>query len=1156
MENNRELGTQRTKDRKLFRVTKLISFFLIFAFGICTAKNTYSQSVVLSLELNNKTVKEAFHEIEKSTKFVFFYYDDVLDTNRKVSLNVKDQTIDYVLEQLFASTDNTYEIDGYQLYVYKKEKAEAVQMQSQQQPQPQQNTKHLTGKILDSAGEPLPGATVMVVGSTRGVTTDLDGSFTLEVKSTDKLEISFLGMESQTILVGKQTNITIILKDKVNELAEATVVAFAKQKKESVLASITTIKPAELKVPSSNLTTALAGRVAGLISYQRTGEPGQDDASFFVRGVTSLTYASGPLILIDGVEMSSSDLARLQPDDIASFSIMKDATATALYGARGANGVILVTTKEGQEGSATISLRYETSISQPTRDVELADPITYMRLNNEAVLTRDKIGSIPYSLEKIDNTIAGKNPMVYPATDWRSMLLKNSTINHRVNFNLSGGGKVARYYIAATYNQDNGILNVDKRNNFNSNIDLKRYLLRSNVNINVTKTTEAVVRLHGTFDDYRGPLDGGSEIYKKILRTDPVLYPAYYSPDRENENVQHILFGNYDKGQYLNPYADMVKGYKEYSKTTMLAQFEIKQKLDFITKGLNMRGLFSTTRYSYFDVSRSYSPFYYYATGYDKYTNEHVLSGLNPTGGTDYLTYNPGTKEVNTITYFEAALNYDRTFADKHGVSGLLVFTTRNKLDGGAKSLTQSLPHRNVGLSGRFTYNYDTRYFTEINFGYNGSERFAKNERFGFFPSAGLGWIISNESFWGSGLAKYVNMFKLKATYGLVGNDQIGESDHRFFYLSEVNMDNGSYGTQWGDEYGYNVNGISISKYPNDRITWEKSAKLNLGVETRLFDMVDLQVDYYTEERKNILLVRSFLPTSMGLMGSKPMSNLGVAKGSGIDLSMDIQKSINKDWWVSARANFTYATSEYTEYEDIDKRDIPWLLHTGRPVSQQWGYIAERLFVDEEEVKNSPTQFGKYGAGDIKYRDINQDGKITQDDRVPLGYPTEPEIIYGFGISTGYKNFDFSCFFQGLARESFWINANLTAPFIDTDGDGGVISKNALLQVYADNYWSEDNRNIYALWPRLSAQVVENNTQQNSWFMRDGSFMRLKSLEMGYSLPKNWLKKISMKNCRIYLSGTNLLTFSNFKMWDPEMAGNGLSYPTQRVYNVGVQVTF
>ncbi|WP_369808835.1 SusC/RagA family TonB-linked outer membrane protein [Parabacteroides sp. Marseille-P3160] len=1018
----------------------------------------------------------------------------------------------------------------------------------------------ISGKVVDEQGESLPGVNITVVGSTRGVATDLDGTFQINVSSEDKLSVSFLGMQDQEIPIKGKKELLIIMKPKTDELEEVTVVAFSKQKKESVLASISTVKPGDLKIPSSNLTTALAGRIAGLISYQRTGEPGQDDATFFVRGVTSLTYAKGPLILIDGVEMSSSDLARLQPDDIASFSIMKDATATALYGARGANGVILVTTKEGKEGPATITVRYETSISKPTKDVNFADPITYMELNNEAVLTRNPLDMAPYSREKIDNTIKGKNSMVYPRIDWKENLLKNQTLNHRVNFNLSGGGKIARYYIAATFNQDNGIMKMDKRNNFNNNIDLKRYLLRSNVNINVTKTTEAVVRLHGAFDDYSGPLDGGSDLYKKIMRTNPVLFPPFYIPDEYNKNTKHILFGNYDKGKYLNPYADMVKGYKEYSKTTMLAQFELKQKLDFITEGLNVRGLFSTTRYSYFDVSRAYSPFYYSVGGYDKYEDSYTLLGLNPTTGTDYLTYSPGTKQVTASTYFEGAINYDRTFDEKHGVSGLLVFTARNSLDGGASSLTQSLPQRNLGISGRFTYDFDTRYFSEFNFGYNGSERFAKNERFGFFPSVGVGWIVSNENFWGKGLSQYINMLKLKGTYGLVGNDAIGNTEHRFFYLSEVNMDNSSFGTDWGDEYGYHVNGISISKYPNELITWEKSTKVNLGVETRLFNMVDFQADYYTEKRTNILQTRSYLPTTMGLMAT-PQSNLGVAKAKGLDLSVDIQKVFNKDWWLSGRLNFTYSKSKYTEYEDIDKTDTPWLSHIGRPVSQQWGFVAERLFVDEEEVANSPVQFGDYMAGDIKYRDIDGDGKITDEDKVPIGYPTEPEIVYGFGFSTGYKAFDFSCFFQGLGRESFWIDVNATAPFVsytydDTEKNSGIIYQNQLLQAYAKEHWSEDNRNIYALWPRLSGKVIENNAKQSSWFMRDGSFMRLKSLEIGYSLNEQWIKRLYLKNCRLYFSGTNLLTFSNFKMWDPEMAGNGLAYPTQKVYNIGIQVTF
>ncbi len=1138
---------------RMKRIMRL-SFLLLFTGLLQLSAAGYSQNKRLTVQAGNMTIKEILKAIESQTEFTFSYNNTQIDVNRKVTGSFKNTRVTDILDQVLTANGIAYKVMGQQIIL----SPVPVEVKTAA---PQQKDKTVKGKVLDENSEPLPGATIQIKGTTRGVMTDIDGSFSIDVKSTDQLDISFVGYQTYSIIVGDQTEITVTLSPKVNELDEVVVVAFAKQRKESVLASITTVNPSELKVPSSNLSTALAGRIAGVISYQRSGEPGQDDASFFVRGVTSFTYGAGPLILIDGVEMTQTDLARLQPDDIAAFSVMKDATATALYGARGANGVILVTTKEGREGPATISFRYESSLSQPTRDIALADPITYMKLNNEAVLTRNKIGTTPYSLEKIDNTIDGKNPMVYPATDWRDMLIKNQTWNHRFNFNLSGGGKVARYYVAATFNQDNGMLKVDKRNNFNNNIDLKRYLLRSNVNINVTPTTEAVIRLHGTFDDYSGPLDGGSDLYKKVLRTDPALFPAYYTPDALHTSKKHILFGNYDKGNYINPYADMVQGYKEYSKTTVLAQVELKQKLNFITPGLNVRGIFSTTRYSYFDVSRFYNPFYYAVTGYDKLTDTYVLSGLNPTSGTDYLNYSEGKKDVNSVIYFEGAVNYDRTFNEKHGISGLLVFTMRDKLAGNAGTLTASLPQRNIGLSGRFTYSYDTRYFGEFNFGYNGSERFAANERFGFFPSAGLGWIISNESFWGGHLKEVMNLFKVKATYGLVGNDAIGDNEKRFFYLSEVNMNNPAYGYAWGEEYNYSINGISVSKYANDLITWERSTKMNLGVETRFFDMINFQIDYYTEKRKGILLTRSYIPTSMGLMAT-PQSNLGVAKANGVDFTLDIQKNITSNWWISGRGNFTYSVSKYLEYEDVDRTNTPWLSKIGQSVSQRWGYIAERLFVDDEEVANSPVQFDKYAAGDIKYRDINRDGRISSEDAVPIGYPTEPQIIYGFGLSTGYKGFDLSFFFQGLAQESFWINTKIdkdnpsTAPFVDTDDNSLVISKNALLQAYADSHWSEDNRNIYALWPRLSDQLVTNNIQQSTWFMRDGSFLRLKSLEFGYSLPGNLIKRIHLKNCRVYFSGTNLLTFSSFKLWDPEMAGNGLSYPIQKVYNFGIQLTF
>lgn len=1025
----------------------------------------------------------------------------------------------------------------------------------------QQTSKEIEvkGKVLDESGEPLPGVNIVVAGSPRGVTTDIDGSFTIKVLATDKLRFSYLGMEDQLVAIGGKRDLTVVLKEKTDELAEVTIVAFGKQKKESVMAAITTVKPSDLKVPSSNLTTALAGRMAGLISYQRSGEPGEDDASFFVRGVTTLTYGAGPLILIDGVEMSSTDLARLQTDDIASFSIMKDAAATALYGARGGNGVIMVTTKEGSEGKANLSFRYETSFSAPTKKIKLADPITYMRLNNEAVLTRNPMQVVPYSMEKIESTERGLNPAVYPANDWYDIMFKDYSINHRFNFNVSGGGRVARYYIAASYTQDGGTLKTV--NNSQNGIDLKRYMLRTNVNINVTKTTEAIVRLHGAFDDYKGPLDSGSELYSKVMRSDPVAFPAFFTPDALHQHKNHILFGNTDQGQYINPYADMVKGHKEYSKSMMMAQFELKQDLGFITEGLNARALFSTNRTSYFDVQRFYTPFFYAVGMYDKMKDEYMLNALNPEKGTEWLDYKEGEKEISTSTYFEAALNYDHVFGEKHGVSGLLVYNMRNYLKGNAGSLILSLPQRNLGLSGRFTYNYDMRYFLEANFGYNGSERFAKNHRYGFFPSVGAGWVITNEPFWqsfNSSLRNTITNLKLKATYGLVGNDAIGNQEDRFFYQSNVNLNNPDRAYTWGENFYYTVNGVSISRYANPAITWEIARKMNLGLELSLFGKIDILADFYTESRKNILQTRTDIPATMGLPTSlTPQANVGKASGKGVDLSVDLNHYFNKDFWMTGRLNFTYATSNWEIYEEPDNSLTPWLSRVNTPVNQTWGYVAERLFVDEQDVLNSPTQsFGNYMGGDIKYRDINGDDKVTELDKVPIGYPTTPEIIYGFGLSTGYKNFDFSFFFQGLGRESFWIDAYKTSPFLDTDGNNGIVSKNALLKVYADNHWSEDNRDVRALWPRLTTTELKNNTETSTWFMRDGSFLRLKSLEFGYTIPDHLLKKLYISNLRLYLSGTNLLTFSKFKLWDPEMAGEGLKYPIQRVVNLGIQLSF
>lgn len=1121
--------------KKAYRqvLTLMFCFFSVASFAF---QNENDIQQKFSFEFQNATIKEVLGYIENNSEYVFLYTDKKLTSNR-ISLNVQKETITQVMDRLLSNSKYGYEIDGKQIVLREKSVKPIVS---------QQNTFDFKGKVIDEYGEPLPGANIVVVGGTRGVATDIDGTFMMtKVAIGDKLSVSYLGMEDYIFTVKDKKEVIITLKPKADELEEVTIVAFGKQKKESVVAAITTVNPGELKVPSSNLTTALAGNMAGVIAYQRSGEPGVDNADFFVRGITTFGANTNPLILIDNIELTSTDLARLQPDDIASFSIMKDATATALYGARGANGVIFVTTKRGAEGPAKVFVRLENSISKPTKDIELADPITYMKLRNEAVLTRDPLGDLPYSQDKIENTLKpGANPYIYPANDWYKMLFKDHANSFRGNLNVSGGGKVARYYVAASFARDNGILKVDKRNSFNNNVVSKNYTLRANVDINVTKTTELAVRLTGNFDDYTGPLQGGSEVYRNVMHANPVLFPAYFPADEDFKHNKHIMFGNYGTGQYLNPYAQMVRGYQDTNRSQMLATVQANQKLDFITKGLSLMAMVNISRLANYDIERFYNPFYYTIDNYDGYTGEYHLKRLNE-NGTEYLGYTEGNKVIQSTLYTESHLNYSRDF-DKHAVSGLLVFTTRDYLAANQGSLQLSLPSRNVGLAGRFTYAFDSRYFAEFNFGYNGSEKFSKNHRWGFFPSAGVGWLISNEKFF-EPLKPIVSNLKLRYSYGLVGNDQIGTKTDRFFYLSDVNMNSSAHGAHFGENANKGGNGIVINRYANDNITWERSFKQNYAVELGLFDKVNIIAEYFREKRDNILMTRAAIPNTMGLQAAV-RANIGEAKAQGIDIQSDYKQVWNKDLWTSARFNFTYSTSKFEVYEEPEYKEW-WRSRVGYSLKQNWGYIAERLFVDDEEAANSPIQdFGsEYGGGDIKYTDVNKDGKITQADMVPIGNPTSPEIIYGFGVSAGYKGIDFSVFFQGLANESFWIDPAKTAPFQ---------GETQLLKAYADDHWSESNQNLYALWPRLSPYLNKNNTQPSTWFMRDGSFLRLKQLEVGYTLPQQWLRKYHVANLRVYLSGTNLLCWSRFKLWDPEMAGDGFHYPIQKVFNVGINLTF
>lgn len=1036
-----------------------------------------------------------------------------------------------------------------------------------------QQQRLITGKVISGdEGMGVPAANVILKGTRKSVITDMDGNYSIEVDSDEAILVfSFIGYNTQEIKVGNSSIINVKLIATDNSLKEVVIVGFGTQKKGSMVSSITTIKPKELKGPTSNLTTMLAGRVSGLIAYQRSGEPGNDNANFFIRGLGSFgSGASNPLILVDGIESTTNDLARLQPDDIDSFSVLKDAAAAAVYGARGANGVVLVTTKMGKNGVTKFNFRVESRVSSNTKNFDFADNITYMNLANEAVRTRNPERGDVYNQNKIARTAAGDDPYLYPSNNWIDELIKPYTINQGYNLNISGGGEKARYYVAGTYNVDNGVLNVDGINDFNSNIKLRNYSMRSNVDMSLTPTTKAIIRFYGQFDDYNGPIggvdkrgnktSGGAHIFNLTMWSNPVafakVYPSSYLP-----YVEHPLFGGALTGGtagsiLVNPYAQMVKGYQVSKASTIQTQLELQQDLKAITPGLSMNAMGYIRRYSYFDVARQYNPFYYMSY-ISPETGELQLQVLNDGGkssvglpGTEYLDYAQGTKSLDSRIYLQGTINYNRTFNDKHAVTGMITSLMSSYEKGNEGSLEGSLPSRNLGISGRFTYGFDNRYLAEFNFGYNGSERFAKGHRYGFFPSIGLAYNISNEKFW-EPIKDVVTNFKIRSTYGLVGNDQIGDVNQRFFYLSDVKIGDENYGAAFGEQYGYYQPGVYVNRYANENIGWEESTQINLGLDLQFFNSLNFVVDVYKQHRTNILQARSNIGSTMGLT-AVPLANFGEIESKGLDLAVTFNKQLNQDWYTELRGNFTFATNKILVFDEINfPANMRYRSRVGQNFDQRYGYIAERLFVDQNEVDNSPKQFGDYTGGDIKYRDVNGDGEITPSDMVPLGYPTSPEIVYGFGGTVGYKKFDLSIFFQGAARTSFFIDSENIAPFI-LDGS----YQNNLLDVVAKDHWSEDNRNLYAFWPRLSDKLVENNNQTSTWWMRDGSFLRLKSVEIGYNAPKSFNTKLGLQDLRIYINGSNLAVWSAFKMWDPEMGGNGLGYPIQSVYNVGLKVNF
>lgn len=1131
--NKNRIPWQQLREKTLYFLFISIFLFLttvpVYAGGV----DMYTQQKTFTVKLENKTVKDVINYIEKNSEFVFMYSKNSLDIlNKQISLQVDNENISAILDRLADETGLKFRIKDRQVIISDPEtRSSATQ---------QQGKIAVSGCVYDENDEPIPGVNVYEKGTTNGTVTDMDGLFNLKVPENAVLVASFVGYQQKEVPVKKKKHLEINLIPDNKMLDEVVVVGFGTQKKESVVGAVNTIKAEDLRVPSSNISNALGGRLAGVIAVQRSGEPGADASSFWIRGISTFSDATSPLIFIDNIEASSSDLNALPPEAIEGFSILKDAAATALYGARGANGVMLVTTRTGKNmEKAKVNFRLTQTFAAPTRTVKIADGIDYMNMYNEATMARNPEtdpSTLRFSQERIQATKDGLNPYIYPNVDWMDYLFKKMTMNQSANLNVTGGTKRMDYFLSASINNDNGMLKNDPNNNFNNNIRNLRYSFQANLNVMVTPTTKVGVKLNSQILNYSGSAVSTSDIYNKIYQSPGV----YFSPTLPALNGEdHILFGNatggpinLGGGRYENPYAAMVSGYDNRNESTVTTSFHIEQKMDFITKGLSARALVSFKNWTKTDVVRSFDPYYYKITDYAQQPDGSFTYQYEPmnTGRTSLTTTN--SQEGNRYINLQFILDYHRRF-DKHDVSGMLVYMQRDYSLNTPANFYDTLPERNQGIAGRLTYAFDDRYLAEFNFGYNGSENFKEGDRFGFFPSIALGYIISNERYF-QPLANVITNLKLRGSYGLVGNSV---SDSRFPYLTHVDLN--GLGYQFGNLWQTSGSGAVVTQYGADKAHWEVGKKLNAGIDLGVLNKFNLSVDYFTETRNDIFVTRGTIPSEIGLVaGAKPIANLGKVRNGGVDLTLDYNQAINKDLIISAKGTFTYAKNKLLE-KDEPVVDYPYLSDIGQPLKRYRGLVAIGLFEDEEDIANSPIQTytAKVMPGDIKYADLNNDGKIDDLDKTQFGYPTVPQIVYGFGGSIQYKNWDASIFFQGVAQTSIQLSG--IHPF---GGDA-----NTVLQFVADDYWSESNPNPNAAYPRLDLSVNKNNSQVSTFWSRNGAFLRLKNIEIGYTF----------KFIRFYLAGQNLLTFSKFKHWDPELgAGKGLTYPTMLSGTIGAQINF
>ncbi|TKG97460.1 SusC/RagA family TonB-linked outer membrane protein [Puteibacter caeruleilacunae] len=1082
----------------------------------------------MSLKLHDITLEQFLKEVQNQSEFSFLYNVNQIDLSQKVNVNQKKATIERILDEVLKDKQLGYQVYNKQVVLFPK--ANPIAQSNAQQA----DTKiKIHGVVLDNEKKPVPMVTVVEEGTTNGVTTDIDGVYDIEVSSKKSvLTFSFIGFKKTSVEVRNQRLINVSLEPDVSKLEEVVIVGFGQQKRASVIGSMSTIEVDNLKTPSRSITSSLAGQLSGIIAVQRSGEPGYDGADFWIRGISTFKGASSPLVLIDGVERG---IGNIDPEEIASFSILKDASATAVYGVRGANGVILINTKQGKTGKINIKFRTEHGFSEPTKLPEFVDGARYKELYNEALIAT---GQQPvFTEEEIAITRSGEDPDLYPSVKWLDVVTNNRSTNSRYNLSLSGGSAKIRYHMVGSYFQETGMFKEDPLVDYDTNIKLKRYNFRSDVTIDVTKSTSVRLNIGGYLSDRNAPGQPVANILSNSMRVNPISFPSRYSDGTLAMTA----------GADGNPYTMATQtGYRQEWKNKLESMIQVKQDLDFLTKGLKAKAKFAFDTYNTNSINRTKNPDQFIAQGRDEEGN---LEFVQTVEGQPFLGYSKSLSG-NRATYIEASVNYSRNFGN-HRVGGLLLYNQREYVSTSAGSAISSLPYLNQGFAARATYAYNDRYFAEFNCGYNGSENFAKGNRFGFFPSVAIGWMVTNESFM-QGLQNVIDKLKIKASHGLVGNDNIG--GRRFAYITTINTGAGGY--KYGEPGSYyNWGGNAEGQFGNNDLTWETVRKTNLGVELGLFNSLEIQADVFYDYRSDIFIQRTSLPGSSGYTNA-PWANYGEMSNKGLDVSVNYMKQINKDLQLGVRGNFTYATNTVEE-KDEPERKYAYQMRTGKRNGQQFGLIAEGLFTYDDFadveagtlVGEIPEHtFGPVRPGDIRYRDINDDGVIDSYDEVAIGKATLPEITYGMGFNMNYKNFDLGVFFQGVGNTTRVMTGTDFFPF-----NNGVRGN---IYTSIENRWTEENQSQDVIWPRLYSGPNGNNYRASTWWQRDASFIRLKNVELGYRISKDMARKIRLRSLRIFARGVNLYTWSKeIKMWDPELGtSSGMKYPSLKSITFGLEI--